>query len=382
MDFEPLLTGKKKFLSIAKLLGPHLWLLSTCTDGARGIASCERSAWEIFEGCYFAWLVLSSGGAGMLFKFQSAVSLFTCSCLLTAAAPISPSIGFVMTAGDIQVDGSSIHGNSILFPGSVVKSFDASSSLQYTDGTIATLRPSSTIKVYSEHAILERGIAVQRGGEKHAVIADGLKISGTTQNAVVLVGIKDSLHLEVSAQTGMAEVRTAGGDLVARVESGKTLSFALGAAGQDASMAQLEGILRQDQSGHYLLTDSRTNVTYELKGPGLEQLIGSSVSLTGTVTNETAFAGASRVIQVSQIHPANATTGVGGTSAGQGATPAANRLWTGGSIIFAIIVAAGGVLLGLAAAGELSSGPSPATPTAPWSIKERFWTSPGGPRGS
>ena len=56
----------------------------------------------------------------MLVKLQSAVSLFTCSCLVSLAASPS-SIGFVVTSGQAQVDGAVVHGNSTLFQGSVVQ---------------------------------------------------------------------------------------------------------------------------------------------------------------------------------------------------------------------------------------------------------------------
>ena len=39
----------------------------------------------------------------MLLKLQSAISLFTCGCLVSVAASPS-SIGFVVTSGQVQVD--------------------------------------------------------------------------------------------------------------------------------------------------------------------------------------------------------------------------------------------------------------------------------------
>ena len=52
-------------------------------------------------------------------KLQSAISLFTCGCLVSVAASPS-SIGFVVTRGQGQVDGAVFRGNSTLFQGNVV----------------------------------------------------------------------------------------------------------------------------------------------------------------------------------------------------------------------------------------------------------------------
>ncbi len=52
----------------------------------------------------------------MLIKLQSAIALFTCGCLVSVAASPS-SIGFVVTSGQVQVDGALVHGNSTLFQG-------------------------------------------------------------------------------------------------------------------------------------------------------------------------------------------------------------------------------------------------------------------------
>jgi hypothetical protein len=45
-----------------------------------------------------------------------------------------------------------------------------------------------------------------------------------------------------------------------------------------------------------------TNVTYELQGTGLDDLVGASVEVTGTTFDTVAAAGASKVMSVSDIH--------------------------------------------------------------------------------
>jgi hypothetical protein len=262
----------------------------------------------------------------MLVKLQSAIALFTCSCLVSVAASPS-SIGFVVTSGQAQVDGAVVHGNSTLFQGSVVQAGELVSDLMFPGGSNLLLQPGSAVKVYREHAVLERGAAIQRGNHGYALVADGLKVSSLSQQGAVVVGLKDSSHVEVTAQGGAAEVRTPAGVLVARLEPGKALSFAIQVAPQNSSPAPLpqnppspasghalppagsqitlHGILRKDHPGrygHYLLTDLATNVTYELQGSGLDDLVGASVEATGSIFDATPAEGASQVVSVSDIH--------------------------------------------------------------------------------
>jgi hypothetical protein len=300
----------------------------------------------------------------MILKLRSAVSIITCSCLFGTASAIPSNIGIVMTPGEIVVDGSSVRGNCVLFAGTVVNSGDTASDLKFTDGAHALLQPDSTIKVYREHAILESGAVVQHESGRHALIADGLSVSSSMKDAIALVRVKDGSHFEVSAQAGEIEIRTASGNLVARVENGTSRSFTLGAAGQDISAVKLEGILRQDPAGRFLLTDTQTNVTYQLRGTGLQQLVGSSVTISGRVTAGSPTEDTPQIVQVTDI---SALGRSGGTSAAAtGAAPAGSgSILTVTSVVLAVAVAAGGTLVGLAATGALGGGSTPATPVTP-----------------
>jgi hypothetical protein len=90
----------------------------------------------------------------------------------------------------------------------------------------------------------------------------------------------------------------------------------------------LHGILRKDHAGrygHYLLTDSATNVVYELQGPDLEDLVGASVEVTGSTFDVTPAEGASKVLFVSDIQQvplANGNTTVAAGAAAPAAPPA------------------------------------------------------------
>lgn len=216
--------------------------------------------------------------------------------------------------------------------------------------------------VYREHSVLQQGVALQRGIDKHTVSAGELKISGATPNAAVLIGIKDASHIEVSAQEGEAEVRTSSGNLVARVESGKPLNFTIrDAAGSAKNAAALSGILRP----HYLLTDETTNVTYQLQGANLEPLVGHEVQVTGTLLAGSSSA-VPEVVSVSSITGLIPSVAM---AAGQdtGAPPddQDQHRKRRGAIVFLVFVAIGATLLGLGTSGGLGTSPSAVTPTVP-----------------
>src|SRR5665213_490438 len=171
---------------------------------------------------YCAWGKLE---AEMFLKIQVAVSLFTCTCMLGAATVPTSSIGTVTANGEINVDGSAIRSNSTLFNGSVVQTSAVRSDVRLADGSQLVLNPDSRMTLYRDHAVLEQGLTMQRNAGKHAVIANGLKVSSETPNGAVLVDIQNRTHMEVAARNGAADVRTPAGDLVARIEPGKALSF-------------------------------------------------------------------------------------------------------------------------------------------------------------
>jgi hypothetical protein len=351
----------------------------------------------------------------MFVKLQSAISLFTCGCLVSAAASPS-SIGFVVTNGQAQIDGMAVHGNSTLFQGSVVQTGDVTTDLMFSGGSNLLLQPGSAVKVYREYAVLQHGMAIQRRAHGYMLVADGLKVSSLSPQGAVVVARKDRSHLEVAAQGGPAEVRTAAGELVARLESGKALSFAIQALAQNPTPAPsqqnasptppeqnssppltgqssppppppavqitLHGILRKDHAGrygHYLLTDSATNVVYELQGPDLEDLVGSSVEVTGSTFDTTPAEGASQVLFVSDIQQvplANGNTTVaaaapaappaepapsGEPGAGNPPTPSTTQKKKNNTTILIIVGAAGAAVVGVALglAGGKSSPVSP-----------------------
>jgi hypothetical protein len=259
----------------------------------------------------------------MLVKIQSAISLLTCGCLVCLAASPS-SIGFVVTSGQAQVDGAVVRSNSTLFQGNVVRAGNTASDLMFPGGSNLLLQPGATVKVFRDYGVLEHGAAIQRG--PHALVANGLKVSSLSSQGAAFVDVQDRSHLKVVAQGGVAEVRDLAGVLVARVDPGKALTFAVQVPQQNpttpspqnapptasnqsptptGTQLTVHGVLRKDHPGrygHFLLTDVASSVIYELQGPDLDDLVGASVEVTGSTFDTTPAEGASKVLSVSDIH--------------------------------------------------------------------------------
>jgi hypothetical protein len=285
----------------------------------------------------------------MIPRLRSAISLFTCWCMVSLASATSANIGLVMTTGEVQVDGSQVRGNSTIFSGSVIASGSGVSSVRFSDGTSAMMNPDATMTVYPERSVLQQGVAVQRGIDKHAVVADGLRISGATPNAVALVEVRDASHIAVASQQGVVDVSTISGVPVAHMEPGDSLGFAIAQAAanqtQDISLCGKLG-------GNHQLKDSLTKVTYQLQGNGLEALVGKWVDVSGTINPSSP---APQVVTVSDISDRGQPCNKAGGAA----------VYTPGAIILVSLIALGGALIGIGAAVASSSSPQPVTPAVP-----------------
>lgn len=308
-----------------------------------------------------------AGGRKMFLKFQAAISLFTCTCMLGATTVPTRSIGTVTANGEIRVDGSAIRSNSTLFDGSIVQTSAVRSDVRLSDGSQVVLNPDSRMTIYRNHAVLEQGLAMQRNAGKHAVIANGLKVSSETPDGVVLVGIQDPTHMKVAARSGAADVKTSAGDLVARIEPGKTLSFDTSPqVNKSLSSIRIEGAVRP-AGGNFVLTDVQSGLTFQLQGSNLAAYSGASVQVIGTVASVTpTVLGASRVVDVSEASPQNDSNANDGSKGhkkpaktGSHATRSRLNVY---SEIFLVSIAADGVGLGLAMSGAFDSSPHPSMP--------------------
>ena len=260
----------------------------------------------------------------MLVKLQSSIALFTCGCLVSVAASPS-SIGFVVANGQAEVDGSAVRGNSTVFQGSLVQAASATSELMFPGGSNLLLQPESAVKVYREYAVLQRGTVTQRGAPRIGCRwPENLLFIRPRRNRCW-----DERQVACGGSCPGRSRRGSypAGALVAHLEPGKVLTFAIQASQQapagpalqqnpstppsaqalppPGAQLTIHGVLRKDHPGrygHYLLTDLATKVTFELQGSGLDDLVGASVEATGSIFDATPAEGASKVMSVSDIH--------------------------------------------------------------------------------
>lgn len=273
----------------------------------------------------------------------------TCLLFVAMAAPLS--IGFVKSAGDFRVDGSTIRQNSTVFDGNLIETTAARSVIELASVEI-TLAPDSRAKVYRDHTILEKGTGVVKDTGNHVIEADTLRISSSAKDTVVQVDITSPSNITVAARSGAAEVRSATGVLVASVRPGLALAF--GSQAGAATAFDMTGV-EEFKDGKYFLTDSTTHVTVQLQGPDLAKYVGKCVEATGSIIpGANPPAPASQLVQVADIKTVSCSNPAGALVKG-GLSVGAKVAIIGG-------VAAAGTVAGLAAAGTFSSGPSASTP--------------------
>jgi hypothetical protein len=243
-------------------------------------------------------------------------------CVLTLAAS-TPSVGTVKSTGDFLVDGSTIRGNSTVFEGDLIQTTAVGSTVQLGEAQI-TLLPNSSAKVYRDHTVLESGSELMRNGEKDMIEAVTLKIASPAKDGVVLVAMSGPNSVQVFANSGAAQVRTAAGFLVASLNPGMGLAFTP-QAGAATSM-QMKGVL-ESQNGKFFLTDVTSKTRVELRGTDLAKFVGKSVQVTGSVIlGAAAASGATQAVQVTKIEQLSSekakAAGIGGGAAAGGAAAA------------------------------------------------------------
>jgi hypothetical protein len=287
-------------------------------------------------------------------KFAIFLVCLMCLLLVAVAAPLS--IGFVKSTGDFRVDGSTIRQNGTVFDGNLIETSAARSVVELASVEI-TLSPESRAKIFRDHTILEKGTGVVKESGNHVIEADTLRISPSAKDSVVQIDVTSPTDITVVARSGSADVRSAAGVLVASVRPG--LAMAFGSQAGAATAFDMTGV-EEFKDGKYFLTDSTTHVTVQLDGTELAKYVGKCVEVTGAIIpGVTPPAPASELVQVARIKAgscsASGAGAAGGAAARGGLSTAAKIAIIGG-------VAAGGTVVGLAAAGRFGSSPSASTP--------------------
>ena len=285
-------------------------------------------------------------------------------CALSAGFAASPGIGMVVANGSFQVDHSTVWGSATLFDGNTIETNISSSQLQLNNGVRLRLAAETRARVYESRLVLERGIG-QLESTKYRIEAASLQVEADKPGATARVQLSGPKRVVVAARDGGVRVHNSDGVLIAKLDSGREMTFEPQQGG-DAALTKVSGILAI-KDGSFIVVDRITNVTMQLQGTGLEAEAGNLVEITGTVDPATpTVAGASQTIDVTSIKRltkgtrAAAAAGAGAVgAAGAGAAAvgaggaAAAGLSTGAMVAIVGGVAAGGTIGGLAAAHAL-----------------------------
>jgi hypothetical protein len=294
--------------------------------------------------------------ARMIYRMLKQV-IFICaagSLLLVSAAPTS--IGFVTSAGEFRVDGSSVRKNGTVFEGTLIETA-AARSVVHLDDALISLAPESRLRVYHDHAVLERGTGSVQDGMHYIVAAATLRVVPSSRASVVQIQLTAPSLLTVSAAGGPAEVRSSSNLLAGSVLPGTALAFDP-QAGPPTSV-KMTGIV-ESRDGAFFLTDETSKVLFQIEGSGVAKHVGKRVEITGTtVQDATPAGGASQLVRVGDVKKiaagGAAAAGTGGASSSAGLSAAAI-----GAIVGGVAVAA--AVGGLAAAGTFSNGASVSRP--------------------
>jgi len=275
-------------------------------------------------------------------------------CALTASFAASPAIGLVVANGSFQLDHSKVWASATLFDGNVIETNVSSSQLQLNKGVHLRLAAETRARVYESRLVLEKGIG-QLESANYRIEAASLQVEADKPGATARVQLTGPNRVVVAARDGSVRVSNADGVLVAKLDSGREMTFEPQEGG---TVTKVSGILAL-KDGKFIVVDRITNVTMQVQGAGLEAEVGNLVEITGTVDSAApTVAGASQLIDVTSIKRLTksarpAAAGAAGAAGAGAAGAAAGGLSTGAIVAIVGGVAAAGTLGGLAAAHDL-----------------------------
>jgi hypothetical protein len=293
---------------------------------------------------------------------------------LRAASP--PAIGIITASGHFTVDGSRIWGNSTLFDGARVETWNASSELALRNGVKVHLAVGSAARIWANRLNLERGSGQITAPGAFEIGAGDMTVSA--KSARLMIALAAPQRLQVAALSGSVRVSGAGGALLGSVIAGRNMNFALFQAITRA------GCLVYKDGGFLLQSDDSPEVL-QLTGPDLAANVGNRVEVTGRrATAAPTVQPAAGVMDVTSVAPRtaggcltvaaalNAQTsvpqqpatpgakpapaGAKPAPAGQGRAPSASKagLSTGAKVAIVAGIAGGGAAAAIALMGNKS----------------------------
>lgn len=245
-------------------------------------------------------------------------------CMISYAMAGTVAIGTASARGDMRVDSYMVKGNATLFDGSVVETGQASADLRLDKGTEIMMATESRGTLHRGRLVLERGQSELAANNTFQLEANGLHVTPIEPDSRGVVSLKSGNTVEVAALTGSFGVTNNLGVLLASVRPGRTMSFAMAAAGSAESITAV-GMVSYQNGQYYLTTADGTK--FELKGKDFKKYVDQKIEVTGTIpSGVTPAAGMTVPISVSSVLINGAVAGISATT---------------GWIIAGVVVAAG-----------------------------------------
>lgn len=227
----------------------------------------------------------------MISKLFAAAMLL---CSFSYASAGTSAIGTVNARGNMRVDGYRVTGNATLFDGTVVETGEASVAIRLRSGAEIKLATNSRGTVYGDRLVLQRGSSELEPSGAVALEVNGMHITPSKPNSKGTVTVNAANTVEVAALTGQFRVTSGSGTLLARVDTGKSLSFDTPQVGKsqipDATTPKgpvkmsIYGDLTRVGDYYYLnLPAPDIGYIYEVHGASLDSFIGKPVIIDGTV---------------------------------------------------------------------------------------------------
>lgn len=199
--------------------------------------------------------------------------------LMPLHSPAAAVIGVATANGPFQVNSAAVTGQATLFAGSVVETARASLQMQLSNGNRVVVAPESRTSVFSERVILEKGEAQVRLAQGTVLQAGKFRIEPSSAGEARL-SLLASNGARISALEGAFSITNAQGVVLANLAAGNSLELTQSGNSQ---AAKVSGKL-QKIDGKYFIKDETTNATVEVRGQGLDKLVGQRVEASGVQT--------------------------------------------------------------------------------------------------
>jgi hypothetical protein len=197
---------------------------------------------------------------------------------LTGGVHGASAVGHLSAKGSVQIDSALVSNGGTVFDGSQIRTLSAASEIRLNSGGVYQIAPQSKARLENGSLLLESGMGEVRGAELR-IQGSGVAVRPDTKQDAARVHGNGS-QTRVEGLVGNVAVWR-GGILLARVVAGSTLEITEETS-TPSSSAQISGIL-EARNGKLFLRDEATQTVFEVRGQGLESMVGKKVKLVGEI---------------------------------------------------------------------------------------------------